>query len=138
MMSLTERIFTEYANGKRLLTLAEELKADGIVNKKGVPFSPESMYYMLHLERYTGRYTVNGILYDNIFPRIIPEEIFQQVQKRLEANRHGKHVPGVEYILKGKLFCECGNPMRSAGGKSRGKKTIQILSLFFRQTSKGL
>ena len=83
-----------------MLTLAEELKADGIVNKKGVPFSPESMYYMLHLERYAGRYTVNGILYDNIFPRTIPEEIFQQVQKRLEANRHGKHVPGVEYILK--------------------------------------
>lgn len=97
---ITKRIFTEYANGKRLLTLAEELKADGIVNKKGVPFSPESMYYMLHLERYAGRYTVNGILYDNIFPRTIPEEIFQQVQKRLEANRHGKHVPGVEYILK--------------------------------------
>ena len=73
---IAQRIFTEYANGKRLLTLAEELKADGIVNKKGVPFSPESMYYMLHLERYAGRYTVNGILYDNIFPRIIPEEIF--------------------------------------------------------------
>lgn len=74
---IAKRIFTEYANGKRLLTLAEELKADGIVNKKGVPFSPESMYYMLHLERYAGRYTVNGILYDNIFPRIVPEEIFQ-------------------------------------------------------------
>lgn len=134
---ITKRIFTEYANGKRLLTLAEELKTDGIVNKKGVPFSPESMYYMLHLERYAGRYTVNGILYDNIFPRIIPEEIFQQVQKRLEANRHGKHVPGVEYILKGKLFCECGNPMRSAGGKSRGKKQYRYYRCFSARRVKG-
>ncbi|HIY96394.1 MAG TPA: recombinase family protein [Candidatus Borkfalkia excrementigallinarum] len=134
---IAQRIFTEYANGKRLLTLAEELKADGIVNKKGVPFSPESMYYMLHLERYAGRYTVNGILYDNIFPRIIPEEIFQQVQKRLEANRHGKHVPGVEYILKGKLFCECGNPMRSAGGKSRGKKQYRYYRCFSARRVKG-
>ena len=70
-------------------------------------------------------------------PRIVPEEIFQQVQKRLEANRHGKHVPGVEYILKGKLFCECGNPMRSAGGKSRGKKQYRYYRCFSARRVKG-
>ena len=127
---IAKRIFTEYANGKRLFDLAKDLTAEGIVNKKGVPFSPETIYYMLHLERYAGRYTVNGILYDKIFPRIIPEEIFQRVQNRLEANRHGKHVIGVEYILKGKIFCECGNPLRSAGGSSRDKQIYRYYRCF--------
>lgn len=76
-------------------------------------------------------------MYDNIFPRIIPEDVFQKVQQRLEANRYGKHVPGVEYILKGKLFCECGNPMRSAGGKSRGEKTYRYYSCFAERRVKG-
>lgn len=125
-----KRIFTEYANGKRLFDIAEDLKSDGIVNRKGTPFMPESIYYMLHMERYVGRYTVNGILYDKIFPQLISEPIFQVVQKRLNENKHGKHVIGVEYILKGKLFCECGNPIRSAGGSSRTRSIYRYYRCF--------
>ena len=113
------QIFTDYANGKRMCDIVKELHDKGILNR-GKPFNPAAIYLMLQQEKYTGIYRIHGEAYDKIYPPIIPIDLFQVVKARIDANKYGKHVIGVDYILKGKAFCGyCGKPLRSATGTSK-------------------
>lgn len=117
--AVVREIFTRYANGERIVNLVSDLNARGILNKKK-PFAAPIIYHMLQSERYIGKYTNHGKVYTNIFPAIIPLDIFETVQKRINANKYGKHVIGVDYLLKGHVFCGyCGKPLTSATGTSK-------------------
>lgn len=96
---ILRQIFSDYANGRRLLDIIRELNDKGIKNR-GKPFKENAVYVMLQQEKYTGAYRIHGETYDNIYPPIIPAEIFQVVKKRIDANKYGKHVTGVDYLLK--------------------------------------
>ena len=109
-------IFEAYAVGKRIPDIVRELDDNGIKNR-GNPFTVNSIYFMLQQEKYTGTYTIHGETFTNIYPAIIPVELFQIVRKRVDANKTGKHVIGVDYILMDKSFCGyCGRQLRSAAG----------------------
>ena len=113
------QIFTDYANGKRMREIVKELHDKGILNR-GKPFSPMTIYAMLQQEKYTGIYRIHDEIYDKIYPPIIPKDLFQVVKARIDANKYGKHVVGVDYILKGRVFCGyCGKALRSATGTSK-------------------
>ena len=116
---IIRNIFNDYANRKRLVDICNELSAQGIVNDK-LPKSVNNLYYMLQNERYIGVYHHPEKTYDNIFPPIVSKEIFDIVQKRIQANKYGKHVVDVDYLLKGKACCGfCGKPLISYAGTSR-------------------
>lgn len=109
-------IFEAYAAGKRIPDIVRELDDKGIKNR-GNPFTVNSIYFILQQEKYTGTYTIHGETFTNIYPAIIPKELYQIVRKRVDANKTGKHVIGVDYILMGKCFCGyCGRQLRSAAG----------------------
>ena len=109
-------IFEAYAAGKRIPDIVRELDDKGITNR-GNPFTVNSIYFMLQQEKYTGVYNFNGETFTHIYPAIIPKELYQIVRKRVDANKTGKHVIGVDYILMGKCFCGyCGHKLRSAAG----------------------
>lgn len=109
-------IFETYAAGKRIPDIVRELDDKGITNR-GNPFTVNSIYFMLQQEKYTGVYNFNGETFTHIYPAIIPKELYQIVRKRVDANKTGKHVIGVDYILMGKCFCGyCGHKLRSAAG----------------------
>ena len=101
------QIFTDYANGKRMCDIVKELHDKGILNR-GKPFNPAAIYLMLQQEKYTGIYRIHGEAYDKIYPPIIPIDLFQVVKARIDANKYGKHVIGVDYILKGNVICANG------------------------------
>lgn len=72
---------------------------------------------MLQQEKYTGVYNFNGETFTHIYPAIIPKELFRIVRKRIDKNKTGKHVVGVDYILMGKCYCGyCDRQLRSAAG----------------------
>lgn len=109
-------IFEAYAAGKRIPDIVRDLDDKGITNR-GNPFTVNSIYFMLQQEKYTGVYTIHGETFTYIYPAIIPKELYQIVRKRVDANKTGKHVIGVDYILMGKCFCGyCGRQLRSAAG----------------------
>lgn len=109
-------IFEAYAAGNRIPDIVRELDDRGIKNR-GNPFTVNSIYFMLQQEKYTGVYNFNGETFTHIYPAIIPKELFQIVRKRIDKNKTGKHVIGVDYILMGKCFCGyCGRQLRSAAG----------------------
>ena len=109
-------IFEAYAAGKRIPDIVRELDDKGIKNR-GNPFTINSIYFMLQQEKYTGVYSFNGETFTHIYPAIIPKELFRIVRKRIDKNKTGKHIIGVDYILMGKCFCGyCGRQLRSAAG----------------------
>ena len=109
-------IFEAYAAGNRIPDIVRELDDKGVKNR-GNPFTVNSIYFMLQQEKYTGVYNFNGETFTHIYPAIIPKELFQIVRKRIDKNKTGKHVIGVDYILMGKCFCGyCGRQLRSAAG----------------------
>ncbi len=111
-------IFTDYANGKSLTDIANGLNSRGITNR-GKPFLMNSIYFLLNNEKYTGVYRFGDKVFTETYPQIIPTELYQTVKTKLDANRHGKHVAGVEYLLRGKVRCGyCGKNLRSHAGMS--------------------
>ena len=107
---ILKSIFTDYSNGKRICDIVKELTERGVLNR-GKPFLACTIYSLLQQEKYTGIYRLNGAVYDKIYPQIIPPELYEIVRKRIDANKYGKHVPGIDYLLKGRIFCGyCGNP----------------------------
>ncbi len=120
--SVVRDIFTQYANGKRIADIIRDLHNRGITNR-GAPFKFHMLYSMLRKEKYTGIYRVNGIVYDKIYPAIIPTDLFELVGKRIDANKHGKHVTDVSYLLRGLVYCGlCGTKMVSYTGTSKNKR----------------
>ena len=109
-------IFEAYAAGNRIPDIVRELDDKGIKNR-GNPFTVNSIYFMLQQEKYTGVYTIHEETFTHIYPAIIPKELYQIVRKRVDANKTGKHVIGIDYILMGKCFCGyCERQLRSAAG----------------------
>lgn len=54
---------------------------------------------------YKGIYIYKDVRIPNGVPRIISEELFEEVQEITRKHKHG-HRPAIEnYLLSGKLFC---------------------------------
>ena len=112
-------IFKQYSLGIFAKDIVEELNQKHIYNR-GKPFTTSSIYHMLKNEKYSGIYKFQNEIYDNIFPRIVPYETYNIVQKKIEVNKYGKKSNEVIYLLKGKLFCgHCGCPINGECGYSK-------------------
>ena len=81
-----------------------------------------SVQHMLTNRRYIGEFKYRDVIVPDGIPAIVPQDLFDRVQKKLEQNRktpaHNK--AEVEYLLTTKLFCgHCGAYMCGESGKSR-------------------
>lgn len=50
-------------------------------------------------KRYTGVCEINGETYTNIYPQIVPNSLYQDVQLVLKANNLGSHSTAVMYLV---------------------------------------
>lgn len=97
-------IFKQYAMGVYVKDIVLELTAKGIFNK-GKPFAMNTIYSILKNEKYSGIYKHNGEIFDNIYPAIVPKEVYKKVRQKTEANKYGKRSTDVVYLLRNKLVC---------------------------------
>ena len=117
-------LYTEYAKGEYVRNIIATLTERGIYYK-GKPFVRNSVYNILRNEKYSGVYKHGDEVFDNMYPRIIDGDLFEQVRKKVNANKYGKSSVKADFLLRGKLYCGyCGQPMHGESGTTRNGTRI--------------
>lgn len=116
---VVRQMFEECASGKLVKTIIADLREQGIFYR-GKPFARNTVYHLLSNEKYAGIYRHGDEVFTNIYPRIVPDNIFSIVASKIEHNKYGKHKPNIYYLLRNKMICGyCGKPVNSDAGTSK-------------------
>ena len=124
---IVKEIFERTAAGESGADIARDLNARGIKTVRGNNFGKNSFQSILRNERYKGTYVYDDIRIPNAIPRIVSDELFEEVQALLGTKARRGHRPAVEdYILTGKLFCgHCKDQMTGTSGTSHSGQTYR-------------
>lgn len=105
-------------------TIIKTLTERGIY-RNGKPFATNTVYQILKNEKYLGIYRNKDEVFDNIYPQIVPTEIFDKVRRKVEKNKFGKRSTETVYLLRHKLKCGyCGHPISAESGTSSNGDVI--------------
>lgn len=114
--------FQKYDAGATMKELRDWLNEHGVRNKLGKPLNFNSIQHMLNNRRYIGEYKYRDIIIPDGIPAIVPDDLFDRVQKKLAQNKKApaRHKAEDDYLLTTKLFCGyCGAYLCGESGKSR-------------------
>ncbi len=120
--NIVRLMFNEYLSGKRIKDIVLMLKDKGIKNAYGKEWTINSVSRILRNENYKGVVFADNTTYTNIYPAIVGEEIFDEVNDRLKVSKRtsAHHKTEVNYLLSGKLICgKCGGLMTGDSGKGK-------------------
>lgn len=115
-------VFDQYAQGYPKTDIAAELNRRGIPSRNGKPFTINSFTRLLSNPAYLGQFTYNGEAIPGLSERIIEDDTFAKVQKRIKQNAKAPaaNKAKVDYLLQGKVFCgHCGTSMIGESGRSK-------------------
>ena len=116
--------FTLYDNGKTMKEIAEHLKTHGVTTVRGKTIDINFVARILKNRKYIGEYSYRDITIPDGVPAIVPQNLFDRVQARMEKNRKApaRHKAEDDYLLTTKLFCgSCGSMMVGECGTSSAK-----------------
>ena len=120
---IVKRIFNEYAKGRYVYEIINDLNRDGYRTAMGKEFTRSSLKTILRNEHYIGVYTLGDVYREeDVIPPIIQKDQFEKVQKLLKQKKRVRcaKVDDANYILTTKLFCGmCGEPMTGESAKGR-------------------
>lgn len=116
-------IYEQYALGVYVKDIIQKLNDKHIYNR-GKPFAKNTIYNILKNEKYSGIYRHNNEVFENMYPRIVSQEIYNKVRKKTSQNHYCKRSIEVVYLLRNKIKCGyCGEPISAeCGTTSQGKK----------------
>lgn len=124
--------FKEYASGRPLKAIAEEMNAQGLRTPRNAKFSVNMLNKMLKNRAYIGEYHHGDITVAGGMPVLVDEATFDRAQRRFAENKrkgsqraHGMDdADAPRYWLTGKLYCgECGSTMQGVSGTSKTGRT---------------
>ena len=113
--------YKRYADGATMKELRDWLKENSVTNSVGKPMNFNNVQLMLRNRRYIGEYAFRDIVIHDGIPVIIPQELFDRVQEKLEKNKKApaRHKAEDDYLLTTKLFCGyCGAYLCGESGTS--------------------
>lgn len=112
-------IFEQYAMGVYVKDIIKALTNRGIFNR-GKPFARNTIYNILKNEKYAGIYRHGDEVFENIYPKIVPQDIYEIVRKKINTNKYGKRSTEVVYLLRNKMKCGyCGSPISAECGTAK-------------------
>ena len=114
--------FKRYDEGATMTEIRDWLNEKGLKNTKGNPLNYNSVQHMLKNRRYIGEYKYRDIIDPDGIPAIVPQDLFDRVQEKMEKNKKApaRHKSEDDYLLTTKLFCGyCGAYMCGESGRSR-------------------
>ena len=119
---IVREIYQRYASGEMIRSIIKSLNERHILTKQGKPFCQSSFDVLLRNRKYIGEYHYRDIVIPDAVPAIIPKDLFERVQARMEKNKHAlaRAKAQEEYLLTTKLFCSrCGRLMVGESGTGR-------------------
>lgn len=126
-------MYEQYANGIFVKDIIRTLTEKNIFYK-GKPFVRNSVYNILRNEKYSGVYKHNDEIVDNMYPQIVPTNIFNQVRRQVAANKYGKKSVKADFLLRQKLICgNCGQPMCGESGTTKNGSRIYYYKCYGRK-----
>ena len=114
--------FQRYSEGATMKEIVEFLTDHSIMNTYGQPLNFNSVQRMLKNRRYIGEYRFRDIVIPEGIPAIIPPDLFDRVQEKMEKNKKApaRHKAEDDYLLTTKLFCGyCGAYLCGESGTAR-------------------
>ena len=99
--------FQRYDNGDKMVEIVNFLNDKGVRNMLGGKMTHSSVNTMLKNRRYIGELSFRDIVVPDAIPVIVPKDLFDRVQKRLDKNKRAPACGKAdeEYLLTTKLFC---------------------------------
>lgn len=126
-------MYEQYANGVFVKDIIKTLTKKNVFYK-GKPFVRNSVYNILRNEKYSGVYKHGDEVVDNMYPQIVPTEIFNQVRRKVDANKYGKKSLKIDFLLRQKLICgNCGQPMHGESGTTKNGSRIYYYKCYGRK-----
>lgn len=120
---IVREVFTRYDEGEKMGAIAKDLTLRGINTRYGTGITINTVHKMLKNRRYLGEYRFHEIFYKDGIPRIIPDDLFELVQRRMEKSQRTpalNKLSMVDYLLTTKLYCgRCGTAMAGESGTGR-------------------
>ena len=130
-------IYEQYANDVYVKDIIKALSERGIFNK-GKPFAKNTIYNILKNEKYAGIYRYKDEIFENIYPAIVPQDIYQKVRKKTDSNRYGMRSVEVVYLLRHKIKCGyCGSPISAECGTAKNGETKRYYKCLGRKHNSG-
>ena len=111
-----------YNSGSTLTEIRDWLNEHNVTTTLGKPITYNTIQHMMRNRRYIGEYKFHEIVLPDAIPAIVPIELFNSVQEKLEANKKApaRHKAEDDYLLTTKIFCgHCGAYMCGESGTSR-------------------
>lgn len=69
-------------------------------------------------------------MFTNIYPQIVPQDIFDIVREKVNANKFGKRSEHITYLLKDKIKCGyCGKSIIGDNGTAKNGEREVLLHL---------
>lgn len=114
-------IYKRYAAGDTVREIVGDLNRRGIKTSRGRAFSMSSFNALLKNRKYIGEYRYQDVVIPGGVPAIVPEDIFNRVQAKMDKNKRApaRTKADDDFLLTTKLFCgKCGRMMVGDSGTS--------------------
>lgn len=114
--------FKQYDSGKTIKEIQDFLNKKGVTNTRGNAISWSVVQHILSNRRYIGEYAFQDIVIPDGIPAIVPLDLFERVQEKLQKNSKApsRNKAKENYLLTTKIFCgNCGTSMNGETGTSR-------------------
>lgn len=130
-------IYDQYAQGVYVKDIIKTLTERGIFNR-GKKFARNTVYNILKNEKYSGIYRHGNEVFTNMYPQIVPTEIYENVRRKTETNKYGTRSVEVVYLLRNKIKCGyCGSPISAECGTAKNGQKIRYYKCLGRKHQSG-
>ena len=129
-------IYEQYSKGVYVRNIINTLTSQGVIYR-GKPFATNTIYNILKNRKYSGVYYHENERIDNMYPQIVPTDLFEKVRAIIDKNKSGKRSIRVDYLLRHKLKCGyCGEPISAECGTARSGEVIRYYKCLGRKKHK--
>ena len=114
--------YKKYDDGFTMTQIADWLNEKGVKNTNKNPINYGNIQLILKNRRYIGEYKYRDVTIQDGIPAIVPKDLFDRVQNKMEKNKKApaRHKAEDDYLLTTKLFCGyCKSYLCGESGTSR-------------------